>query len=363
MPTILSLYVANMKEFIRDRAALFWTFAFPIVFIVMFGAIFSGGGSHTYSVGLVNQDGGPVGAELASAFQHRIKAFDVKIGSYDDELSALKKGNLDLVIVLPAGLSQTVASGHTAQVQMYFDPSKNAVNAQIEQNIVAQTLEVYNRSVTKTTPALSLAMNTITSQSLSEIDFLMPGILAMSLMQLGLFATATPLVSLRAEGVLRRLGATPLPRWQLIAGQLLMRLTIGLAQAALIIGLSVAMFHVHIQGSYVTLAGLTVLGALTFIGMGYLIAALAKSVESASGISSAINFPMMFLSGVFFPVALLPAFLAPVVKALPLTYLADAFRQVTVGGAPDFPMWVDVAVLAGWGVVCMALAARFFKWE
>ena len=363
MSTVFSLYVANMKEFIRDRAALFWTFAFPIVFIVLFGAIFSGSGSHTYNVGLVNEDDGPVGAALANAFEHKVQPFKTTTGSYDANLSALKKGDLDLVIVLPAGLSQTVASGHTAQVQMYYDPSKDAATAQIEQTIVAQTLEVYNRQVVKTSPPLALATNTITSQTLSEIDFLMPGILAMSLMQLGLFATATPLVSLREEGVLRRLGATPLPRWQLIAGQLLMRLTIGITQAALIIGISVALFHVRIQGNYAALAGLVVLGALTFIGLGYLIAAVARSVESAGGISSAINFPMMFLSGVFFPVALLPAFLAPIVKALPLTYLADAIRQITVGGTPDFPMWVDIAVLGGWCVVCTALAARFFKWE
>ncbi|MGH2502320.1 MAG: ABC transporter permease [Ktedonobacterales bacterium] len=363
MPTVLSLYVANMKEFIRDRAALFWTFAFPIVFIVLFGAIFSGSGSHTYNVGLVNQDDGPISAKLADTFQHKVSSFDVKTGDFDTEMNALKQGNVDMVIVLPAGLSQTVEAGHTAQAQMYLDPSKSPTDAQIEQSIVSSVLDGYNKAAIKAVPPLALNVNSITSHTLSSIDFLMPGILAMSLMQLGLFATATPLVSLREEGVLRRLGATPLPRWQLISGQLLMRLTIGLVQAALIIGLSVSMFHVHIQGNYLALAGMTVLGALSFIGLGYLIAAFAKSVESASGISSAVNFPMMFLSGVFFPVAFLPAFLAPVVKALPLTYLADGFRQISVGGTPLFPLWVDVAVLAGWGLVCTALAARFFKWE
>ena len=363
MSTVLSLYVANMKEFIRDRAALFWTFAFPIVFIVLFGAIFSGSSSPSYKLGLVNQDGGAVSAQLVNVFEHKVSAFKVTTGEYDAEMNALKKGDLDLVVVLPAGLSQTVEAGHTAQVQMYFDPSKSPTDAQIEQTIVSSVLNGFNKAATHVTPPLALATNSITSHSLSTIDFLMPGIIAMSLMQLGLFATATPLVSLREEGVLRRLGATPLPRWQLITGQLLMRLTIGLAQAAIIIGISVAMFKVHIQCNYLALAGLTLLGALSFIAMGYLIASIAKSVESASGISSAINFPMMFLSGVFFPVALLPTFLAPIVKALPLTYLADGFRQITTGGTPLFPMWVDVAVLAGWGIVCMALSARLFKWE
>lgn len=362
MSTVLNLYIANMKEFIRDRAAIFWTFAFPIVFIVLFGAIFSGSGSPSYTVGLVNEDGGPVAASLTSVFQ-QVKPFTIKTGTFASELAALKQGNLDMLIVLPAGLSKTVVAGQTAQIQMYFDPSKNQTNAQIEQNIVAQVLSEYNQHVTHTVPPLALATNSITSHALRSIDYLMPGILAMSLMQLGLFATATPLVSLRQEGVLRRLGATPLPRWQLLLGQVFMRLTIGLVQAALIIGLSVVAFGVQIEGNYLALTGLVFLGAVTFIGMGYLIASIARTVESASGISSAINFPMMFLSGVFFPIALLPAFLAPVVRALPLTYLADAIRQVTVGSAPDFPMWVDIAVLGGWAVVCAALAARFFRWE
>ena len=363
MSTVGSLYVANMKEFIRDRAALFWTLAFPIFFIVLFGLIFSGNSSPSYTVGLVNEDGGPVGAALANIFQHDVKPFTVTTGTFANEMSNLKNGQLDLMIVIPSGLSQAVAAGHTAQVQMYYDPSKNAANAQIEQNIVGQVLAGYNQRVSGAKQLVALNVNSITSHTLGEVDFLMPGILAMSLMQLGLFATATPLVSLRQEGVLRRLGATPLPRWQLLLGQILMRLTIGLAQAALIIGLSVVVFHVQIQGNYLALAGLVLLGAVTFVAMGYLIAAFSKSVESASGISSAVNFPMMFLSGIFFPLALLPAFLAPIVRAMPLTYLADAFRQVSVGSVPDFPMWVDIAVLLAWAVVCAALASRFFKWE
>lgn len=363
MSTVLSLYVANLKEFVRDRAAIFWTLAFPIVFIVLFGGIFSAGGSPSYNVGLVNQDNGPVGAGLADVFQHKVKPFKVTTSDYDHAIADLKKGTLDFVIVLPTGLSQTVESHHTAQVQFYSDPSKNQTTSQIQLTIVQQVLAVYNQQATQTVPPLALATNSINTHVVRTIDYLMPGILAMSLMQLGLFGTATPLVSLREEGVLRRLGATPLPRWQLLVGQVMLRLTIAIAQAALIIGISMAAFHVQIQGSMLALAGLVVVGAITFIAMGYLIASLARTVESASGISSAINFPMMFLSGIFFPLALLPAFLAPVVRAMPLTYLADAFRQISIGSAPTFPMWVDVAVLGAWGVVCTALAARFFKWE
>ena len=362
MTSIISLYRAAMKEFFRDRAALFWTLAFPILFIVLFGAIFSGNGGANYTVGLVNEDGGPVGSQLTSTFKG-ITAFTIKTGTYDNEMSNLKQGNLDMLLVIPSGMSEAVASGQTAAVQMYYDPSKNQTNAQIMLNIVQQVVDHINKGYVTQKPPLALQANSIVAHNATYIDFLMPGILAMSLMQLGLFGTAQPLVSLREEGVLRRLGATPLPRWHLLTSQILMRVTIGLLQTALIIGLSVEFFHVQIMGNWAALVGLVLLGAITFVGLGYLIAAVSRTVETAAGVSSAVNFPMLFLSGVFFPLAALPAFLTPIVRAMPLTYLADAFRQVSVGSVPDFPIWVDVAVLAAWTLVCALLASRLFKWE
>src|SRR5579872_854292 len=214
MGTVWSLYVASVKEFVRDRAAMFWTLAFPVLFIILFGLIFSGGGSPSYTVGLVNEDGGQVGSALTQAF-HAVKPFTIKEGTFDNELSNLKKGQLDLVIVIPPGLSAQVQGKQTANVAMYYDPSTNTTNAQIEQNIVQQVLADFNKDYTQEVPPLALATHSITTHTLSTVDFLMPGILAMALMQLGLFATASPLVSLRQEGVLRRLGATPLPRWTL----------------------------------------------------------------------------------------------------------------------------------------------------
>ncbi|HEX9414559.1 MAG TPA: ABC transporter permease [Ktedonobacterales bacterium] len=362
LSTVWKLYIASTKEFVRDRSALFWTLAFPVFFIVLFGLIFGGGGSVSYTLGLVNQDTGTVGDALTQGF-HAFKPFVIKTGSFDTELSALKKGQLDLVVVIPDGVSQQVANKQTAQVAMYYDPSVNQANAQIELNLVQQVLQGFNRQNAEAAPALALAAQPVTSKQLRAVDYLMPGILAMSLMQLGLFGTATPLVALRQEQVLRRLGATPLPRWQLLSSQILLRLSIGFAQAGIIIGLSVEAFKVPILGNVPMLIGLIVLGALTFVGMGYLIAAFSKTVETAGGVSSAVNFPMMFLSGIFFPLALLPAFLTPIVRAMPLTYLADAFRQVTIGSVPEFPMLVDVGVLLAWAVGCGLVSARFFRWE
>lgn len=361
MATVLQLYVANIKEFVRDRAALFWTLAFPLLFIILFGVIFAGPSAPNYTVGLVNQDNGPIGASLVDAFK-RIDAFKIKEGSEQRQVGDLKKGQVDMVVVIPAGASEAVRANRTAGVRVYYDPS-NTTDSQIKLSIVQEVLTRFNQSVTQVNPPLALEPRTTSTTTFSAVDFLVPGILAMALMQLGLFATATPLVQLRQEGVLRRLGATPLPRWTVLVSQVLLRLTIGLVQAALILGLGFAVFGVKMQGNPLVLFGLIVLGALSFIAMGYLIASVSRTVEAASGISTAVNFPMMFLSGIFFPISVLPVFLTPVVRALPLTYLGDAIRQVMVGGVPEFPIMVDVAVMAAWTAVCALLSIRLFRWE
>ena len=268
-----------------------------------------------------------------------------------------------MVVVIPAGLSESVAQGHTASVQLYDDPSVGQADTQIKESIVQAVVANFNKNATNAVPPLALETNSILSHKFNYIDFLVPGILAMALMQLGLFGTATPLVTLRQEQVLRRLGATPLPRWHLLASQILMRLTIALVQTGLILALSVWVFKVQIQGNILALIGLVILGAVVFISLGYLVAAISKTVDAANCITSAVNFPMMFLSGIFFPLAALPAFLAPAVRALPLTYLGDALHQVMTGGTPTFPLWIDLVVMVAWILVCSLLAVRLFKWE
>jgi ABC-2 type transport system permease protein len=185
----------------------------------------------------------------------------------------------------------------------------------------------------------------------------------MSLMQLGLFATAPALVQLREQQVLRRIGATPLPRATLLAAQVVHRLTIGAVQTFLILLIGTLAFKVNIVGSLHLLLSYVLLGAMMFVAMGYLISGLARTQESVTGITQVLNFPMMFLSGVFFPVDFVPAWIRPVVAIMPLTYLADALRQIMVGATPAYSLTVDFAVLGGWLLVCAILAVRFFKWE
>ncbi len=361
MSAFTQLYLASLKEFVRDRMTIFWTLAFPLVFIVLFGVIFSFGGDTQFDIGLVVEDQGATTQQIAKILQ-QVGVFKIHQEGRDAELEALKRGDRRAVIILPAGLSNEIATKQPARITVYYDPASQQTS-QIVLTITNQVLTQVEQQISGTQPVFTIDQEAVQAAHLRSIDFLLPGILAMALMQLGLFGTAQPLVSLRDQGVLRRLSATPLPRWTVLASQILLRLTIALAQTVIIVGFGVIAFQVPLEGNPFALLGMVILGALTFIALGYVVAAFSRNQETASGISSLLNFPMMFLSGLFFPVELIPNFLQPVIAIIPLTYLVDAIRQIMIGTNPVYPMSVEIGVLAAWLAASLVVAIRFFKWE
>ncbi len=367
MHALVALTHANLRSFTRDRAALFWTIAFPILFVILFGSIFSSSGPSTFDTGWVDQDATPASSQLRAGFESTgiIELMDGDLGS---SLDQMRRGDLDAVIVVPAGTGEAMAaaSAGSAPAQpvlltLYTDPTQSTTSSTLTQ-VVSQVVGAANLVVSGAPQVLAVHPEAIQTEELGAAAYIVPSILAMALMQLGVFS-AIPLVEQREKHILKRLGATPLPRWTLVGSNIGMRLLIALVQALLIVGIGMALFQVQIVGSLLLTFGFVVLGALAFIALGYVIASFARTEEAANGLTSVIQFPLMFLSGIFFPIAFMPAFLQPIAALLPLTYLGDALRQVMVGGAPFAPLWVDALVLAGWLVACFLISARWFRWE
>jgi ABC-2 type transport system permease protein len=357
---LLLLTVANIRSFTRDRAALFWTLAFPLIFVILFGSIFSGG-SRQWTIGFADLDRTPASAAFKAAFA---AIPDVRLvdGSETDLLARMKKGEVSPVIVVPAGYAETVAAKRApAAVTVYTDPTQSAADAQTRQ-LVGFVLSAVNQAATGQSAAVEPTFQAVQTNDLTFISYLVPSILGMSLMQLGVFA-AIPLVADRQKLILKRLQATPLRRWQLVGSNVLMRLLIAIVQTVIIVGVGSSFFHVQIAGSWLLIGALILLGSLTFIALGYVIASFASTEDAANGMTSAVQFPLMFLSGTFFPIDAMPDALRTVARALPLTYLGDALRQVMVDGTPFSPLWVCFAVLIAWLVVCFGIAARFFRWQ
>lgn len=372
MRAFIPLYMANVREFVRDRSALFWTAAFPVMFILIFGTIFSGGNDISFSIGLVNEDG--VASERLVESLKEIDVFEITTESRKDELAALEDGDRSAVIVIPQGtgaalgnalaaLGDGSGSPGSAQLEVYYDPADQNTS-QIVLNIIDKVVAGMNEGITGVAPVLTVETREVTSTDLRSIDYLLPGILAMSLMQLGLFGTAAPLVSLREKGVLRRMGATPLSRTTPLVSQVAFRMTLAFLQTAILIGVGMAAFDVQIElANLPAIVGTVLFGAGMFITLGYFLSTLANTEEALQGIVALPNFLFMFLSGIFWPVDFMPNWIRPLVDVIPLTYLGDLLRKVMIGAGSYFSAERSLLVLGIWLAVCTVLALRFFKWE
>jgi ABC-2 type transport system permease protein len=364
MKALIQLTIANIRSFTRDRAALFWTLAFPLIFVVLFGSIFSGGeASRTF--GWVDLDGTSRSAELKSAFA-AVPDLKLNDASEADALDQMRQGKADAVVVVPAGYGAQVDTaaaqpGPPAAVTVYTDPSQTQTKGAVYQ-IVGSILGQVNLSVSGRGPAVVPRDENIQTENLNFISYLVPSILGMAVMQLGIFS-AIPLVADREKLILKRLNATPLRRWQLVGSNVVMRLIVSIVQTVIIIGVGSRLYGVQIAGNPLLIGVLVVLGSLTFIALGYVIASFASTEDAAQGMTSVVQFPLMFLSGTFFPIDSMPDYLKTVARVMPLTYLGDALRQVMVHGTPFAPLWVCIAFLAGFLVVCFGIAARFFRWQ
>lgn len=361
MRAFWNLYTASMKEFLRSRMAVFWTLAFPLLLALLFGVVFGGGGDTRFKVGVVDEDGGPAAAQFRQVLDS-IPVLETQVGDRESSLAALRQGDVRAVLVLPAGLSAAVAQRQPSPVQIFYDPAQQQVS-QIVLGITRQASQAVERQVSGTPVLFELQEETVQAQDLRTIDFLLPGILALALMQIGLFGTAQPMVHLREQGVLRRLSATPLSQRTVLASQVAQRLTMGVAQAALIVLLGLIVFKMPLPSNWLAALGFVILGGLVFVAFGYVIAAFAKTQESASGISSVINFPLIYLSGMFIPLEVMPQAVQPLALIIPVTYLVDALRQVMVGANPLHSQALNAGVLLAWLAVALVIATRFFKWD
>ena len=242
----------------------------------------------------------------------------------------------------------------------YYDQS-NPVTQAVTRSVVQSVVANMNTAATGRTPAVSLQEQAVSVHNLRQIDWLTPGMLGMLLMWANL-SIGTLLVQWRQTGILKRLAVTPMRPGVLMASQMLARLALSIAQGAVLLAVAMLVFHVQITGSWVALLAMVGVGALTMMSLGFIAGSFAKTPEAAQGVVFLVSFPMMFLGGSYFPTSGAPAFLSPVIKAMPLSYLNDALRQIINNGAGLAAVQHDLLILLAWMVAALLFSARAFRW-
>jgi ABC-type multidrug transport system permease subunit len=348
---LLRQFLMEWRLYSRDRVALFWTFAFPMLMLLGFGTIFRSGSAPAFTV-VVSADtrASQAGRDLLGALERTpLKLLELSPQAAD---ARWKKGETATQLAPASG-------GFALKVNTYL-----AAQGQMAAQIVQQAnLAVQIRSAGAEPRWLPVQLESPGSAHASNYAaFLLPGLLGLNLLSMGLFSVGMVNVSYREKGKFRRLGVTPLPKWIFLMGQILHRLTVTFLQAALMLLLGRFAFGIANQGSYLLLAAVMALGTGCFMAMGFALAGFAQTSEGYAALSNVFFFPMTFLSGVYFTLDSAPRWMQQAVIVLPLAPFLKALRAVFNDGAGLAGHGAGMAIVAAWTAGCFMVALKRFKW-
>jgi ABC-2 type transport system permease protein len=358
-----ALFMASWKMFVRNRAALFFSLFLPLVIMLIFGVL-NFEGSTTITLGVVDE----AQTDASAAFIDHLGDLDyleITEASRASELAALEKGDRDFVLVIPSDFAPALGgdTGLTAYAST-ADPAQ----AQVGQGLLQQAVgtAIARASGAPIPPGggftAPVTFESVASRDLGYIDFLVPGIVGMTVMQLGLFSVAFGFVQLKRTGALRRLFATPTSPAYFLSAQVASRVVIGYLQVAILVGIGI-LFGLQMFGSWLVLAVIIGLALLIFLAVGFSVAGWAKNEDQAAPVANLISLPMLFLSGVFFPRDAMPELLRSITQFMPLTYVNEALRSVVNEGAGFTDLGPQFLGMAVWAVIAFFVAVRLFRWE
>ncbi|HVS20047.1 MAG TPA: ABC transporter permease [Planctomycetota bacterium] len=335
---LLELTRVRVLLFLREPEALFWVFVFPIVMAGVLGFAFRGGEPPDSRV-LVLQ------APDAQQLVERLSGPGLEVELAPDAAQAereLRKGRADVLVEVGA------------PPRLRFDPARQ------EALVARLRVEAALRG-----PSAQPIGELVPEEDIGSryVDFLFPGLLGMNLMGTGLWSIGFAIAELRQRKLLRRLLVTPMRRSNFLASFLLARLVFLAGELAALAGFGAWVLDVPMRGSLFAFAFASLLGAISFAGIGLLAASRVRTIQGASGVLNLVMMPMWLCSGVFFSYERFPEFLHPLLRLIPLTALNDALRALMLDGDTLASQATPLLVLATWGVVSFLLAVRVFRWE
>lgn len=339
------LLMARMLELKREPEVVFWVFVFPLLLAVGLGIAFRNKPGDASDVAIVAGAGAPEAeALLQRSPQHA--SFKIEVQDEQAARKGFRLGKYDLVIE-PDG---------KGGLQYRYDPARpESVLARSEVNDALQAA-AGRKDVVATTVVTS------SEPGSRYIDFLIPGLLGMNLMNSGMWGIGFALVDMRQRKLLKRFVGTPMRRGDFLLALMSSRLVLMIIEIALLLALGVFVFHMRVLGSLLAIVLLASVGALCFGGVGLVTASRAQKIESVSGLMNLVMMPMWIFSGVFFSYERFPAVIQPLIKALPLTALNDALRASILEGTPLVHQWPQLLVMILWGGISFVLALKWFRW-
>jgi ABC-2 type transport system permease protein len=366
-PHIISAnLVVSIKSFYREKSAMFFTIAFPILLILVFGTIFMNEDNMEYHLFVQDLDQTNSSAQAVKILELNGK---FKITGVDPAVNAtqyVRDNRVNLVLVIPKGyerslMKRTMLTDFNASVTItyVYDPSSSSVTTKME--ILNAVLAGINQKMSGTPPFIRSVERSILTKKYRFIEFFVPGIIAMAVMTASLFGTVDSNTELRQKGIIRKLSTTPITHTDWILSNILYQFILAVISTTAMLLVSYAVFHVSLHIDAWLLVFL-LLDVIAFVGIGMILTRFVKEAQSAAAAANAISYPMMFLTGSFFPIELMPGFLQKIAKTLPLFYVNEGLRASMI--FEDSMAALRYAAIVGvFAAVVSILGILSTKWE
>jgi len=359
MPTKLQLHLSKvfLKIFLRDRQSIFFSLFFPIIFMTVFGFA-NNGEVDPIELGIVNNSASEVSTDFAQMLIDN-PLFDVTLGEEPQLRTELVEGDQTMVLILPENFD---AQSDGAELQLLVDA------AQVQQlglimPLLEQTLISIEREFRNIEPMFSLAVEDVQARSQRYLDFLLPGLMAFTLMQLSIAGSGFNIVEYRRKGILKRLFVTPIKPRDFITAIVLARMVIILIQLSVLILFAVFALDVSIVGNFASFYFIIMLGTFIFLCLGFCLGSVAKTQQAVMAVGNIVIFPQIFLSGVFYPIESMPELIQPIAKILPLSFVSTAMREIANNGSSLLAITPSLIGIAVWFFIAFILATRLFVWK
>jgi ABC-2 type transport system permease protein len=363
--TIFTLAKINTRRVFRDRVALFFTIGFPLIFLFVFGSLNSGSGSASFNVAIINQSSSTFAKDfIKTATDSKILKVHSDVMTLAQAEDKMSRSELDATITLPSTFGQTLpgATYPSGVATVVYTQNNQASASALTSILDSQFKAINTRFVTNVTP-FSVTTKELNQKSLSPFDYTFAGLLGFAIIGMGIFGPINVFPELKKMGILRRLSTTPLKVWQYFLATMLGQVFVGLISLAFLFVAAIIFFHLNVVGNYFELIFLLIIGIVCILGIGLALGGWAKNERQVAPLSNIIVFPMLFLSGTFFPRYLMPDWLQHISAFLPLTPIIDGIRLIATEGKHLIDILPQIGLIGVWIVVIYFVAFRVFRWE
>jgi ABC-2 type transport system permease protein len=356
------------RGYLRNVVGLFFGLIFPVILILIFGAIFSGGETGEITVYLQNQDTGPFpnpSMDVATPFIHALNesgTLNVKLVEPSANFSQyLANQSSSEGVIIPSGFSMSYISGSQVNVTVYSNPAQSS--SAILSGTVNGVINYFNLRYYNPNASAIIGVNTttVTAQATNYIDFLIPGLVGFSILVNPMFSLVSLSSEYKKNKLFRQLSLTPLTKMEWLASKVLWYIFLSTLSFVLMVAVGVLAFGANVTLT-IWLIPFLILGPMLFASLGMLVGTLTKNPETAAVIGNIVTFPMMFLAGTFFPIAIMPGYLQSIAHVLPLFYIVEGLNNVMVYGNISGAL-VDIGVVLVITLTVFVAAARLFRWR